>query len=278
MDLKPFFELGKRGREEINILEDPMHFSFFLHVYENQKEKNSYPLKICTQLFNCSNLVNIVKSNEYQRVLRFGKKLEAEELIKLVKDKSSRGQKTYYVIYWNGVLKNILKMLKELPVYSDSHDFLDGIKYKDNKYIIAFVKLYFWGLATSDTFKYKITPIDFKQSIILLFNRLMIFEPFNKKEFYEKVMEKYEGKDKEKAEFFKFLWLLKDIEEQYRPNSAVNGFVDYLANYIYFKTDRRLVYTSNKKEDIEHTKSWYGKLEDIEDHLEEIEKAGFYPD
>ena len=91
------FHLDKKGRSEVDFIDNPEYFHFLMTVYDFEKNKKSFPFQICNELFDCSNLINITKSNEYQKILRYAKRLEDLDLIDSKKDK----KKTYFDTFFH---------------------------------------------------------------------------------------------------------------------------------------------------------------------------------
>lgn len=276
------FKLEKRGREEEDYLSDPKHFHFLMKVYGLESEKKSSPSIICHELFDCSNIKNVTKSNEYQTILRYADRWEKQNIIRKIKHR-----KTYYTIDWNGIITKYIQLMNDLPTYT----LVDttGFNFKNNKYIFAFLKLYYRGILTFPTFSKYITPISFTSSLVLLLNRVIqqikgnIIAICN----YE---EKYKKQNPELSNFFQFIYLLCNFNSQYAPHSAIDGFSDYLINYIEFKAKGKKqvikeliesaknnpeVQKGEEEDSIEIGLDWYKDLWELEDNLEKINKFHF---
>lgn len=269
--------LQKAGRTEIDVLEQPSLFLFFLAVYRLENDKKSYATEVCKAVYDCSEIEDVTKSIEYQRVLRYASRLQDNGLLYVVKDKKSKGKKSHYKVDWNGVVNMILDFVKNAPAYiGSSGRMIDENlkKRKDNKYILAFIKLYYRGISTSDAFRF-FTPITFKDSILLLVNKIMIkFKPEDlKKNRSAELVEyslKYEKTNPELSTFFDFLHILREFEQDYRPHSALNAVRRDLWTYVKFKAENT--------QDIELSeldKGFSGRLLNMEDDLDAIDKFHF---
>ncbi len=270
------FKLEKSGRTEQDILEQPELFSVLLKIYELQKKDKSYATELCRELFDCTDIPDITKSIEYQRILRYLSKLQDNELIYIDKTKKTQGKKSIYKVNWNGIIKTTLDFIRTAPTYQE---YFTGMRDKDinrfigNKYIIAFLKMYLRGLAISPYFKY-VQPISFKDAILLLVNRVMTrystsFE-FSDDDPFQEEIDKYKTSDTKRSIFFVFLKYLCIFEQDYSPNSAIQSYFGYLFNFIKYKKE-------NVKKLSKNDQDWYGNLLDIENHLDNIDDF-YYPD
>lgn len=137
--------LESSGGLSRDIAEDKTHFRVLLSIIYNEGERKSYPLNITRELFNIPQNIDITKTSEYNKIIRYIKRWEEAKIIQKSKTKLQHNI-SYYLVNYNEIIKQIIAHID----YISKGYLLNQLKkleYKDNEYIIAFVKLYYYHLS-----------------------------------------------------------------------------------------------------------------------------------
>lgn len=147
-------EIEKGGGIEREVFEERTHFLILLSVIYLEGEQKSYPVAICNELFKVSKGVDVTKTSEYAKVLRFLNRWEEKGII-MKSEKKLQHNISYYLVNYNKIIERLILLINDRS--GEAHfKLLDKLKYKDNEYIIAFVKLYMFFLAQESVVYYRL--------------------------------------------------------------------------------------------------------------------------
>lgn len=156
--------LRKVGGIERDIFSDKTHFRFLLHLIRNEGEKKSYPAHLCKELYHIKPGIDITKTSEYNKVVRYIRRWEKAGIIKKSPEKLQHNL-SYYIVDYNQITKYFLSILDDNGKVISLYSKLKRLRYKDNEYIIAFLKLYFYLISVES---YVFTDLDFTSAVLLL--------------------------------------------------------------------------------------------------------------